>query len=96
MIVYENDTQYIFEGVLNVHPDKGCKLTARESKSVAAGSRNISLTINLPKSLFETPQISATVTVSDEQAHALTIDTEAAADALQAVIGAQIKVEVKE
>lgn len=91
----ENKTFYFFEGWLTLHPDEAMKLTSKRPRSVTGGGRCMALSIRVPKSLFATPELSATVTISQEQAREFKIDTVAAARALEASVGAMIDVTVR-
>lgn len=95
MSVFEDNTTYFFRGHMTLDPEQGCKFTVNEPRGVAVGARIMAVEFAVPKSLFKTPQLSAVVTVSEEQALSVEINSEAVATALQSVIGARVAVTVE-
>lgn len=83
-----------FRGHLTLSPDGSMILHKNEPRSAPGGARIMALQISVPKSLFAVPQLRATITVTEEQATQLTIDTEAMASALSPVIGAEVAITV--
>ncbi|MEO1731847.1 MAG: hypothetical protein AAFR64_14075 [Pseudomonadota bacterium] len=85
---------YEFTGFLTLHPTDGLKLTAREPKA-SPGSRIAKIKLAVPKSFFETPSLTLTATVPEGQGGEITIDAEAAAEALEPVIGGKVRFEIE-
>ena len=94
MAVYENDTDYFFRGHLSLHPEHGVKFTQNPPKSVQGGSRVMAIEVAVPKVVFDTPQLSATITVNNEGAADFNVDAVACSDALKAIVGADVSVTV--
>lgn len=95
MAVFENEDTYFFRGHLSLHPNDGVKFTQNPPKSVSGGSRVMEIEVAVPKVVFATPTLSARIAVADAGAPTFDVEATAAADALKAVVGAQVTVEVR-
>lgn len=71
----------------------GVRLT-RNPPAVGRGERAMSIITRLPKSLFTTPTLSASITLSDEGVGQMTIDVEAANAALKQALGVDIDLRI--
>lgn len=96
-----NDTLFI-DCWLTIGRNPNGGWQGRPSVKVSAGypslkrnERALNLKIALPLALFETPSLSASITV-EEPSQAIHIDTTAIAEAVRGVIGADVTIEVKE
>lgn len=69
------------------------RLTVRDP-SLKREERAMFMSVLIPVSLWNTPQLKALVTVGDPGVHSITIDTEAAAFALREAIGMDVEVRV--
>lgn len=56
--------------------------------------RSMAMTLKVPRAIFRTPALSATVTINAENAPKTHIDTQAAASALKELFGAKVDVRV--
>ena len=95
MPVLHDETHYYFQGNLTLHPENGIKFTHGVPQGVSGGARILALEIQVPKSVFQTPALRATIDISDEQTDAIQIDTQACAGVLKEVIGADVAVTVR-
>lgn len=68
---------------------------SRMRPSLQSSQRACQVTAVLPKALFKTPELSATITVDEPAVNELKIDTTAAAEALRAALGVDIDIKVK-
>jgi len=59
------------------------------------GERKMKCSAVLPKSLFKTPELKATISVGDVGAHTFNIDVNAVSEALRATIGCDIDLRVE-
>ncbi|MBP8235696.1 MAG: hypothetical protein KAY22_25710 [Rhizorhabdus sp.] len=75
--------------------DGGVRLS-RGQPSLAPGERGMSITTTLPRSLFATPQLRATINITDQGTPAMEIDVNAAGTALAAVLGCEVVMSVKD
>lgn len=66
----------------------------RGQPSVGRGERGMSCTASLPKSLFQTPMLTASIGITEEQATTFSIDVHAAAEALSQAVGCDIDLRV--
>lgn len=89
-----NKTHYFFEGFLTLHPDEIMRLTSNRPKHVSGGARVMAVSIAVPQSLFSIPQLQAKITVTEEQARTLNVDTTAMASALAPIVGAEVSISV--
>lgn len=71
----------------------GVRMT-RNPPAVGRGERAMSLLTKLPKSLFTTPTLSASIVLSDEGVGQMTIDVEAANAALKQALGVDIDLRI--
>lgn len=67
---------------------------SRGEPSIATGERSMSCQAKLPRSLFRTPTLTATIGVSGPAPTAFHIDVEAAGAALRQVVGCDIDLQV--
>lgn len=92
--IHEDETCFYFHGWVSFHPDNGMKLTAREPQGIA-GSRHMKLVIQIPKAVFSLPELSCHVRVNEPQQNdKLQVSTRVAAEALEKVLGAKVRVVV--
>lgn len=70
----------------------GIRVSAGEPK-VSARERSINLRMSLPLALFETPMLTASITV-EEPERAISIDTSAVAEAVRQVVGMDVQITV--
>ncbi len=68
---------------------------SRGEPSLSRGERSMSCTANLPKSLFKTPELKATIGISEAVPSEFKIDIDAAGEALRQVIGCDIDFRVE-
>lgn len=94
MPVYNDDDCYFFQGHLSLHPSNGVKFTNNTPRSVAGGTRVMAIEIAVPKVVFQTPTLSATITVQNNGAAAFEVDAQTCSEALKAVIDADVTVRV--
>lgn len=73
----------------------GVRLT-RGEPDLKQGERGMSMTANIPHKIFNVPDLRAQITVQEPDSAPLVIDTIAASEALKAVIGVDIDLQVKE
>jgi hypothetical protein len=83
-----------FRGYLTLSPDGSMALHKNQPRSAPGGARIMALELSVPRSLFEVPQLRAAITVTEEQATQLSIDTEAMASALSPIVGAEVAITV--
>jgi hypothetical protein len=93
--VYENAETFFFQGFLTFHPDEGVKWTVREP-GARSGARVMQIEFQVPRSMFTTPSLSVTVKVDPLGAASPKIDVAAAREALQAVLGVKVNMEVED
>jgi len=75
-VIKENESHYIFEGVLHLNADEATmKLTRKETKA-SAGTRQCAICISVPKSYFDIPPISINVEMQGGDAETLFIHKE--------------------
>lgn len=74
--------------------DDGTMRFTRTKPGVYRGERAMRCSAKLPKSLFTTPTLSATITVDDAGAAAMTVDVRAASDALSLALGVDVDLRV--
>lgn len=92
MPIHYDKTHFYFSGHLTLHPDQGIRFTHGAPAKISGGDRIMALKIKVPRSVFQTPTLSATIDISDEHIEAIHIDTEACADVLRQVVGADVAV----
>jgi hypothetical protein len=73
-----------------VFDDTGGVRMTRAAPNLCREERAVALTCTLPKSLFRTPTLRATMTIDDAGAGALAIDVEAANVAIKQALGVDI------
>lgn len=78
-----------------VFGDDGSMRFARTEPTATRGERKMKCSTTLPRSLFRTPELKATISVSDAGSHTFDIDVNAAADALRAIIGCDVDLRVE-
>lgn len=66
----------------------------RGEPNICRGERAMHCSATLPKSLFKTPELRATIGVNDTTPSELNIDVAAAGDALRQVVGCDIDLQV--
>lgn len=89
--VYSDRIEY---GYWLVFGADGALRFTRTEPTTSRGERAMSCVATLPRSLFKTPELRATLTVADTGAPAIEIDVNAAAAALSQVVGCFVQVEV--
>lgn len=95
MPVYSTEHSYHFSGYLLLDPIQGAiKFTHRNPENMSGKARAMAFRVLVPKVVFETPQITATIQVKGDGTSQIDINAEACQDALKAVIGTDIKIEV--
>ena len=67
---------------------------SRSQPDIARGERGMACNATLPRSLFKTPELRASINIPDTGAPVLQIDTEAASEALKSAIGVDIDLRV--
>jgi len=91
---FETKTEYIWSGYLILapgHPPKWRQQGAMGSP----GDRVMKIEVRAPRALWDITSMSATITVGDQAQPDIHIDTEAAAEALSAVVGTDVRVIVE-
>lgn len=78
-----------------VFDDAGGMRLARGEPQCGRAERAMSVSATLPRALFATPRLSATIAVSSE-VPTTTIDISAASEALRAVLGVDIDMVIRE
>ena len=73
----------------------GAVRLTRGEPDLKNGERAMMMKAKLPHKLFNIPQLSATISVPEPTSEPIQIDTTAAAEALKAVVGADINIEVR-
>lgn len=68
---------------------------SRSQPSSGRGERAISCLARLPRSLFRTPELKATITVDAANVGDIQIDVAAAAEALREVVGVDIDLQIR-
>jgi len=64
-MIKENTTHYFFDGILHLNAqDASMRLTRREVDA-KAGTRQCKISVAVPKTLFEEPQLSINVEIKD-------------------------------
>lgn len=79
-----------------VFDDEGGVRLSRGQPSLSPCERGMSLSTTLPRSLFATPQLRATINITDQGAPAMEIDVNAAGTALAAALGCEVVMTVKD
>lgn len=82
-------------GIFIVFSRDGSARMTRKATNLGRDERGMSLAVRIPKSIFETPQLRATIAVSDE-VEQVAIDIAAAAAALRGAIGCDVDIKVNE
>lgn len=90
--VYTDRIEYAFWLVFDA---SGSVKMSRGQPNVGRGERAMSCTAVLPKSLFKTPELKATIGISEAVPSEFKIDIQAAGDALRRVIGCDIDLRVE-
>jgi hypothetical protein len=83
----------VFHFWLTLYPDGDMKLS-RGEPSVERTGRKMKMELRVPKAVFQTPELKATVTIADPGDTTYKIDAEAAAEALRASLGVDVDVRV--
>lgn len=78
---------------LTFYADGAMRFT-RTRPTLGRTERSMRCSATLPKSLFTTPTLSATITVDDAGATAMTVDVRAASDALSLALGVDVDLRV--
>jgi|SRR5579859_7856286 len=89
--VYSDRIEY---GYWLVFGADGSLRFTRTEPQASRGERAMSCVATLPRSLFRTPELRATLTVADTGAPAIEIDVNAAASALSQVVGCFVQIDV--
>lgn len=82
-------------GVFIIFSRDGSARMTRKPTKLGRDERGMSLAVRIPKSIFDTPQLRATIAVSDE-VEQVAIDIAAAAEALRGAIGCDVDIKVNE
>ena len=79
-----------------VFDNAGSMRLSRGQPALAPNERGMAVTTTLPRSLFATPQLRATINITDQGAPAMEIDVNAAGTALAAALGCEVVMSVRE
>lgn len=86
----ENTTDLFFDIWLVFKRSGSVRMTIREA-DIARDERKMFLTVRMPKSLWSSPELKGTITVTDDNREpVLQIDAQAASEALRQAIGVDI------
>lgn len=80
-------------GVHRPHRPPPPKATQKQP-ALGPDERAMKMKISVPRAVFQTPSLSATVQVSEPNTEAVHIDADAASEALKEVLGCDVRVEV--
>jgi hypothetical protein len=79
-----------------VFDEKGAVRMTRTMPSVGRGERAMQLTLIVPRSVFRTPQLKATIAIAEGAPIVQNIDIDAATEALRKSIGVDVDLRVVE
>lgn len=79
-----------------VFDETGGMRFSRGEPDLKRGERAMACLTTLPKSLFKTPKLTASISIDDPAGGAINIDATAAADALKAVVGVDVDLRISE
>jgi hypothetical protein len=88
-----NQIEYSFWLVFDVD---GSVRLSRAQPGIERGERAMSCIAKLPRALFKTPELRATITIGEPSSTGFQIDAQAASEALKAVIGVDIDLRIQE
>lgn len=91
--IWNEQIQY---GYWLVFDELGGMRFSRGEPDLKRGERAMACTTLLPRSIFKTPKLTASISIDDPNAGAINIDVTAAADALKAVVGVDIDLRVQD
>lgn len=78
---------------LTLYPDGDIKLS-RGEPNVERTGRKMKMELKVPKAVFKTPELKATVTIADPGENAMHIDVAAASEALRQTLGMDVDVRI--
>lgn len=93
---------YKFEFWLTLEPPNGSRFqppaprVTKGQPSLKGQERSMKLMLEVPKKVFETPSLSATVRIAEPNVDTVHVDTEAASEALKQAIGCDVYLSVVE
>lgn len=67
---------------------------ARGQPTTSRGERAMACTASIPKSIFRTPMLTASIGITEEQATSFNIDVRAAAEALSLAVGCDVDLRI--
>lgn len=91
---WETNEEYIWSGYLVLAPGNP-PLWRKSPNAGGPGDRIMKIEIRAPRALWDIPSMSAKITVGGQSQPDIHIDTQAAAEALSAVVGADVRVTVE-
>lgn len=74
----------------------GTVRSTRSKPSLGRNERGMQLSVTLPKALFKTPELAATIKIESPTSDPVTIDASAAAEALSASLGMPVDIRIVE
>jgi hypothetical protein len=92
-IITTNQIEYSFWLIFD---SSGGVRLSRAQPDIKRDERAMACIAKLPRSLFKTPELKATITIGDPSTTGFTIDAQAASDALKAAIGVDIDLRIME
>lgn len=88
-------SEHIDYGFWLIFGSDGSMRFTRTEPTATRGERKMKCQATLPRSLFRTPELKATISVSDAGAHTFEIDVTAVSDALRQTVGCDIDLRIE-
>lgn len=90
---YSGQPNLVFHFWLVLYPDGDMKMS-RGEPSVERTGRKMKMELAVPKAVFKTPELKATVTIADPGENEMHIDVAAASEALRQTLGMDVDVRI--